>query len=235
MTDSSGKKPSARGRPKLLGEDLFRRQQKVMRAIRQLMQQNPTFELNVRDVVAASKTSTPTFYRWFPGGIEQAMDMLILEAREKLTNELLKVAKDPNMELCERVAAAVWVYFDWCKQQGPVATAFYREGMSEQGLAYKYRKETVQSTVALCNQLKEFAGIPNLSASSIEVLVSWVESAASVVYRRHPVVTEDADQHRDMTVFVVLDALMKHQAAFQAGEPVKWTLPDFEPHHTPKP
>ena len=195
-----------RGRPRVAGEELNRRQQSVLMATGRLLAGRRSSDITIDQVIAEAGTSKPTFYRWFPGGMEQVLDMLISQANASLMASIL-VAIGRSHTAEDRIRAGAKAYFDWGIAMGPVAQGIYREGFYEGSVPYRYRRQTVGAVITLLEQQAISLGMTSISPRAIETLVSWIEAAGAVLLRDYPVSREAAEQQCRMTSEMVIAML----------------------------
>ena len=194
QTDSS----RPRGRPRIAGHDLTTRQVPVLEAAGRLLAMRPSGDITVEHLLQEIGTSRPSFYRWFPGGMDQVFDQLIAKANADLMVRIVSgVAQSDSPEA--RIRAGVRAYFDWGFEQGPVVTGIYREGFTEGSIAQQYRQKTIEVAIHLINQQAEQMGLLALPSPLIETLVSWIETAGVVVFRHYPVTRAEVDQQCNLT------------------------------------
>jgi AcrR family transcriptional regulator len=163
-----------------------------------LLATRPSGEISVELLLQEAGASRPSFYRWFPGGMDQVFDQLIAKANSELVNGLVtEVARCDNTE--SRIRAGIRAYFDWGLAQGPVVTGIYREGFTDGSIAQRYRRQTIDSAIALIGSQAAGMGLPTTPPHLIETLVSWVETAGAVVFRHYPVDRATVDQQCELT------------------------------------
>ncbi len=200
----------ARGRPRVAGEALTLRQQSVLAAAARLLASHRSNAITIDQLIAAAGTSKPTFYRWFPGGLGQVLDMLISQANTSLMAAILMaIGRSQTAE--ERIRAGIKAYFDWGIAMGPVAQAIYREGFYEDSVPYRYRQQTVEAVVSLLEQQALSLGMSGVSRRAIETLVSWIECAGAILLRDYPVAQDAAEQQCQMTCAMVIAMLQLYR------------------------
>ena len=205
MTDSAPLETPARsrGRPRIAGEELTARQGPVLDAAGRLLAIRASGDISVEQLLQETGTSRPSFYRWFPGGMEQLFDQLIAKANSDLVNRLIiEVARCDDIE--SRICAGIRAYFDWGLAQGPVVAGIYREGFTEGSIAQRYRRQTIDSAIALIGSQAAGLGLSAMPPRLIETLVSWVETAGAVVFRHYPVDKADVDRQCELTTHMFL-------------------------------
>ena len=192
-----------RGRPRIAGEELTARQAPVLDAAGRLLATRASGDISVEMLLQESGTSRPSFYRWFPGGMEQVFEQLISQANSELVSLLLnEVARADTTE--NRIRAGIRAYFDWGLAQGPVVSGIYREGFTEGSTAQRYRRQTINTAIALIGSQAAGMGLRALPPRLIETLVSWVEAAGAVVFRDYPVNKPDVDRQCELTTRMFL-------------------------------
>jgi len=199
--------PRSRGRPRIAGDDLTHRQAPILEAAGKLLAIRPSGEITVEHLLQETGTSRPSFYRWFPGGMEQVFDQLIAKANTELMVRIVSgLALSDSPE--ERIRAGLRAYFDWGFEQGPVVAGIYREGFNEGSIAQQYRRKTIELAVDLINQQAQNMGLLALPLSMIETLVSWIETAGVVIFRHYPVSRAEVDQQYNLTT-LMFEATLK--------------------------
>lgn len=192
-----------RGRPRVTGDMLSARQVPVLAVAGRLLATRQSGEISVEVLLQETGTSRPTFYRWFPGGMEQVFELLIAQANNDLM--LRVVAALAGCDSFEaRIRAGIKAYFDWGLAQGPVVCGIYREGYTEGSVAQRYRRQTIDSVVTLINRQIEELGLNPLQPRLIETLVSWVETAGAVVFRQYPANAAEVEQQCELTTRMFL-------------------------------
>ncbi|MDO8330617.1 MAG: TetR/AcrR family transcriptional regulator [Fluviicoccus sp.] len=213
MTDSAPLEtpPRSRGRPRIAGDELTTRQAPVLEAAGRLLATRASGDISVELLLQETGTSRPSFYRWFPGGMEQVFEQVIAQANSDLVSRLLtEVARVESTEA--RIRTGVRAYFDWGLAQGPVVAGIYREGFTEGSIAQRYRRQTIDSAIALIGSQAEGIGLGGIKPSHIETLVSWVETAGAVIFRHYPVSRDDVDDQCEMTTRMFLTMLRQLMA-----------------------
>jgi AcrR family transcriptional regulator len=205
-TTASESPPRSRGRPRIAGADLTARQGPVLAAAGRLLTTRQSGDISVELLLQESGTSRPTFYRWFPGGLEQVFDQLIGKANAELVMRLMAAVSRCNTGE-ERITAGVRAYFDWGLEQGPVITGIYREGFTEGSVAQRYRQQTLNVAITLVNQHAEGMGLTALPPRLIETLVSWIETAGTVVFRHYPLNPAEVEAQCALTTRMCLATL----------------------------
>ena len=190
----------ARGRPRVSGEELTKRQQSVLVATGRLLANMRSSDITIDHVIAEAGTSKPTFYRWFPDGMDQVFEMLISQANAALMAAIL-VAIGRTQTAEDRIRVGIKAYFDWGIAMGPVARGIYREGFGEGSIPYRYRRQTIDAVVTLLEQ--QAVSPPR----AIETLVGWIETAGAVLMRDYPVSQDAADQQCWLTSEMVISML----------------------------
>lgn len=208
MTESAPPEspPRARGRPRIAGDELTARQAPLLTAAGRLLAGRASGDISVELLLQETGASRPSFYRWFPGGMEQVFDQLIAKANSDLVLRLMTAVSRCNTGE-ERITAGVRAYFDWGLEQGPVVTGIYREGFTEGSIAQRYRQQTLNVAILLINQQAEGLGLTALPPRLIETLVGWIETAGAVVFRHYPLNPADVEEQCALTTRMCLAAL----------------------------
>ncbi|MDF1762725.1 MAG: TetR/AcrR family transcriptional regulator [Oleibacter sp.] len=206
VLEDDSKPQRSPGRPKIGGSELATKRALVLAAVGKLLAERHSTDITVQQLIQEVGTSRPTFYRWFPEGVEQAVEMLIIQANDELVTRIFGVLATVSTTR-ERVEAAIRAYFDWCVDQGPVVYGIYREGFDETSPACRYRRKTIDTVVQLMTAQSKAMGRNDLGALSIETMVSWIESAGMVLCRHYPVKKEDADAQCQLTTNMFLATL----------------------------
>lgn len=193
----------SRGRPRIAGDELTARQGPILAAAGRLLAGRASGDISVELLLQETGASRPSFYRWFPGGLEQVFEQLIAHANAELVSLLLnEVARAETTE--GRIRAGIRAYFDWGVAQGPVVSGIYREGFTEGSVAQRYRRRTIDAAIALIGSQAEGMGLSALPPRLVETLVSWVETAGAVVFREYPVNKADVDRQCALTTRMFL-------------------------------
>lgn len=198
--------PRSRGRPRIAGDVLLNRQAPILAAAGRLLAGRASGDISVELLLQETGASRPSFYRWFPGGMEQVFDQLVANANADLVARLMSaVSRCSSAE--ERISAGVRAYFDWGLAQGPVITGIYREGFTEGSIAQRYRQQTLNVAIMLINQQAEGLGLTALPPRLIETLVGWIETAGAVVFRHYPLNLADVEAQCALTTRMCLATL----------------------------
>lgn len=198
--------PRSRGRPRIAGDVLLDRQAPILAAAGRLLAGRASGDISVELLLQETGASRPSFYRWFPGGMEQVFDLLIAKANSDLVLRLMSaVSRCSSAE--ERISAGVRAYFDWGLAQGPVITGIYREGFTQGSIAQRYRQQTLNVAIMLVNQQAEGLGLTALPPRLIETLVGWIETAGAVVFRHYPLKLTDVEEQCVLTTRMCLATL----------------------------
>lgn len=205
-TNAASDSPRQRGRPRIAGNDLIARQTPVLLAAGRLLANRPSSEISVELLLQETGTSRPTFYRWFPHGLEQVFEALIAKANSDLVIRLVsEVARCQSAET--RIRAGIRAYFDWGLEQGPVVAGIYREGFTQGSIAQRYRQQSINVAISLIEQQAQALGLPPVPPRMIETLVNWVETAGAVVFRHYPVSRDEVNQQCELTTQMFLAML----------------------------
>ncbi len=195
-----------RGRPRITGQRLKEKQAAILAVAGRLLALYPSKDISVELLLQESGASRPTFYRWFPQGLEQVFDMLIQNANADLALRLIS-AIALHDEIPDRIKAGVRAYFDWGIEQGSVVVGIYREGFTEGSIAQRYRKQAIDQVIGLIYQHIAEKDLSPLSPRVIETLVSWVESAGVIVFRDYPIRSEEVAKQCELTIRMLLSIL----------------------------
>lgn len=188
------------------GDQLASRQAGVLEAAGKLLAEKTSADITVEQLIQSAGTSRPTFYRWFPDGIEQVLDMLIARANQDLMLRIISVVDQPN-DLPRKIEAGIQAYFDWGKEMGPVTYGIYREGFDESSPAWKYRQQTLTAINNMMSDQANELGFDYVSDLAIETLVGWVESAGATLFRNYPVSAKAIEDQRWLTTQMALSML----------------------------
>jgi AcrR family transcriptional regulator len=193
----------SRGRPRIAGDELTARQGPILAAAGRLLAGRASGDISVELLLQETGASRPSFYRWFPGGLEQVFEQLIAHANSELVNQLLaEVARADTTEA--RIRAGIRAYFDWGVELGPLVAGIYREGFTEGSVAQRYRRQTIDAAIALIGSQAEGMGLQALPPRLIETLVSWVETAGAVIFRAYPLDRAEVDRQCELTTRMFL-------------------------------
>jgi TetR/AcrR family transcriptional regulator len=192
-----------RGRPPVRGSALDARRASVLTAAARLVGDMDSRYLSVEQLIQAAGTSRPTFYRWFPGGLPQVMELLIAEANADLLNRIMIVIR-LNLPLEERVTLGIARYFDWARGTGPLAKAIYREAFDSASPACRYRRQTLTSVKQLFLQEAKRIGLMHVTPLMVETLIGWIESAMFTLMQYYPVSEQQAAEQARLTATMVL-------------------------------
>lgn len=205
---SSTTTANKRGRPRSSSDEIAAKRAPVLYAAGQLLADTHSSAMTVDQLIRAAGVSRPTFYRWFPHGIEQVIEQLIEQANRDLVLRLLTVAALPT-GIEQRIEAGIHAYFAWCVELGAVTYGIYREGFDEQSPAYRYRQQTLSIVIELFKQQAQALKLASISDLYIETMVSWIESAAMVLCRRYPIDPADAHAQATLTTQMFLSTLTR--------------------------
>lgn len=115
-----------RGRPKADAAEVEKKRQEVRAALMTLLQDTPSQDLNASLLIRRLAISRPTFYKWYPGGLEQVMNEMLDCLYEPLINGLhcsIRNHDDP-IQMAEH---AVRTYYRWVRDLGTFAACVFRE------------------------------------------------------------------------------------------------------------
>lgn len=208
--DHSGHR--SRGRPPMRGPALDARRAGVLAAAAELVGNMDSRYLSVEQLIQAAGTSRPTFYRWFPGGLSQVMELLVAEANADLLNRIMTVIQlDAPLE--ERITIGIARYFGWARETGPLAKAIYREAFDPASPASHYRRQTLASVKQLFLQQAKLLGLNNVTPIMVETLIGWIESAMFTLMQYYPVNEQQAAQQAQFTAAMVLGMVSEMRKA----------------------
>lgn len=178
--------PKHRGRPKADEPYLADQRARVHAALAGVLAETHSTQITVEQVLLAAGISRPTFYRWFPDGLDAVIEHVIAEAnRELVTSVLNAISTVSDAEA--RMAAAITAYFDWGMRTGPVVKSIYREIFHPGTAAHRHRTQSVQQLAALLADQSARFGVNGLDAAAFETLIACVEQAGHVAFReQHP-------------------------------------------------
>lgn len=177
-----------RGRPKSNEEQVAQKRAPILNAAAFFLSNTHSNAITVDDLLKKAQISRPTFYRWFPNGIDQVVEQLIADANVALVESLQRVVAQHDA-IEDKIREGISAYFQWCIDLGPVVYGIYREGFDEKSAAYKYRMQTRQFAVMLLQYYVQTINIQNIDLLSIETMVSWLESSAINLCREFPINT----------------------------------------------
>lgn len=115
-----------RGRPKADAAEQEKKRQDVRLALMALLEETPSQQLNASQLINRLAVSRPTFYKWYPGGLEQVMNELLESLYAPLISglhESIRCHEDP-MQMAEH---AVRTYYGWVRSLGSFARCVFRE------------------------------------------------------------------------------------------------------------
>lgn len=193
----------SRGRPPVSGSALDSRRAGVLAAAARLVGDMDSRYLSVEQLIQAAGTSRPTFYRWFPGGMPQVMELLVAEANTDLIKRITAVIQ-LDIPVEERVAQGITRYFDWAREIGPLAKAIYREAFDPTSKARHYREQTLAAVQQLFLQEAKLMGLNDVTPLMVETLVGWIESAMITLMQHYPVREEQAAEQARFTADMLL-------------------------------
>ncbi len=193
----------SRGRPPVTGPALSSRRAGVLAAAARLVGEMDSRYLSVEQLIQAAGTSRPTFYRWFPGGMPQVMELLVADANADLIRRILAVIQ-LDIPVEQRVIDGITRYFDWAREIGPLAKAIYREAFDPSSPARRYREQTLTAVQQLFLQQAKLMGLNNVTPLMVETLVGWIESAMITLMQHYPVSKEQAAEQAQFTATMVL-------------------------------
>lgn len=192
-----------RGRPPMHGPALDARRAVVLAAAAELVGNLDSRHLSVEQLIQAASTSRPTFYRWFPGGMSQVMELLVAEANADLLNRIMTVI-ELNVPLEERITLGIARYFDWARETGPLAKAIYREAFDPASPASRYRQQTLANVKQLFLQQAKLLGLNHVTPIMVETLIGWIEAAMFTLMQYYPVREQQAAEQARFTAAMVL-------------------------------
>lgn len=193
----------SRGRPPVSGPALDSRRAGVLAAAAKLVGDMDSRYLSVEQLIQAAGTSRPTFYRWFPGGMPQVMELLVANANADLIKQIMTVIK-LEVPVEDRVIQGITRYFDWAREIGPLAKAIYREAFDPASKARQYREQTLAAVQQLFLREAKLMGLNNVTPLMVETLVGWIESAMITLMQNYPVSKEQAVAQARFTAAMVL-------------------------------
>ena len=115
-----------RGRPKADAAEQEKKRHDVRLALMGLLEQTPSQDLNASLLISQLAVSRPTFYKWYPGGLEQVMNELLDNLYAPLISglhESIRNHEDP-LQMAEQ---AVRTYYGWVRALGSFALCIFRE------------------------------------------------------------------------------------------------------------
>jgi AcrR family transcriptional regulator len=175
----------------------------VLTAAAGLLGEQPSATLTVEQLIQAAGTSRPTFYRWFPDGLPQVMEMLLANANADLLKRIMAVIY-LDMPIEERITLGIARYFDWAREIGPLAKAIYREAFDPTSPARRYRQQTLDAVQQLFQQQAKLMGLNGVTPLMVETLVGWIESAMITMMQHYPLSESQAAEQARFTSAMVL-------------------------------
>lgn len=189
-----------RGRPFDSQEKLLAKQRKIINATAELLTRKHTNVLTVDQIASAAGISRPTFYRWFPEGSSQVIDILFTEASHNLLNRITNITHQSRASFLVMVTDSIKEYFNWCFEMGPVVSGYFKEGFDESSSIASYRNNTFQQIIQIFSEEVKKADLPEVTHLQIETLVSWIESAGFLIFSKDNVEESDIDQQCHLTI-----------------------------------
>lgn len=171
-----------RGRPRLTAQDLQFNQAHVLQSMARLLKQCPIHQLSVEQVIADAHVSRPSFYRWFPQGLDQALEQLIDQVNQILIQRIvLAVRAGTTAE--ERISQAIRVYFDWIFEYMNVVNGIYRAAFDESSIPYQYRRRSIDQAIEIIRVQAHALGMHHVTDVMIETLILWIETSGLTTLR----------------------------------------------------
>lgn len=172
----STQQPKKRGRPRLTEQDLKFNQAHVLESMARLLGQYPIHQLSVEQLIADANISRPSFYRWFPQGLDQALDLLIDHVNDVLMRRIvLAVMMENNPE--DRIRRAIKVYFDWVFEHINVVKEIYAAAFDESSIPYRYRRRSIEQALEIIRVQADNVGMSHVTPLMIETLILWIETS----------------------------------------------------------
>lgn len=115
-----------RGRPKKAEAELEAQKTLIRQQLADLLMRVDSQDVTATQLIQMSGVSRPTFYKWFPGGLEQVLDELLDDqyaSLERGVSAALRSSDGPEV-LGDAIIAA---YFAWLHELGDFADCLSRE------------------------------------------------------------------------------------------------------------
>ncbi len=178
LTNSTKK----RGRPRLTAQDLQFNQAHVLQSMARLLRQYPIHQLSVEQLIADAHVSRPSFYRWFPQGLDQALEQLIDQVNQILIQRIVLAVRAGHTPE-ERIAQAIRTYFDWMFEYMNVVKGIYRAAFDESSIPYQYRRRSIDQAIDIIRVQAHALGMHQVTDVMIETLILWIETSGLTALR----------------------------------------------------
>lgn len=200
-------RPQRRGRGRPASDAIGGKQirELILQATREVYAAHGFHRATVAQVLEAAQVSRPTFYKYFPD-LPSAMDAIAEQANNELRRAVAGalVGSDAPETL---LLGALTAYFDWCEQQGPMATMIYREINDTATPAHRHRLAVIGDFIELLDQHRQRLGLPAAEPLLVDCALRAVEHAASSAFfpTRQP--AEVVQRHRRVAEQILLALL----------------------------
>jgi len=193
------------GRPKtnqMQGEEL---KEHVVAASSLVYSEYGYRDTSVAKIIEAAGISRPLFYRLFKSCYE-VIDIIVARANEALFNTLEQVMEKEENTL-SMINSGIDIYFEWCRNYGPVVGPIYREIADPESPAYVHRNQLVAEVVQQLNTGLERQKQSKLPPMFIESLIVVIEHIGSSTFWPKPKAEAIIEQNKAIVRRIVMAAL----------------------------
>jgi TetR/AcrR family transcriptional regulator len=177
----------------------------ILQATAQVYAQRGYHGTSVERILEAANVSRPTFYRYFSGG-QEAIETIVREANDQLRTRIVAAVLQLR-DLARIVHVGIGVYFDWCRDLGPLVGPMYSEIHDRTSPASLHRARIIEGFVALFSSQLESLGQPRRDPLLYDALLRVIENAGSSAYWPEPLPASEVQRRRDIAEQIVCASL----------------------------
>ena len=164
---------------------------------------------SVAKIIETAGISRPLFYRLFKSCYE-VIDIIVARANAALFNALDQVMEKEENAL-SMIDSGIDIYFEWCRNYGPVVGPIYREIADPESPAYAHRNQLVAKMVKQLNAGLERQKPTKLPPMFIESLLVVTEHIGSSTFWPKPKAEAIIEQNKAIVRRIVMAALANEE------------------------
>ena len=131
-----------RGRPRKADSELEAQKSLIRQHLAAMLKHADSQDVTATELIQRSGISRPTFYKWFPGGLEQVLEELLDQRYAGLEQGMASAVSLPGGPAAWG-DAIITVYFDWLRGLNDFADIIAREASRSEGAIAKRRQQVL--------------------------------------------------------------------------------------------
>jgi len=212
------------GRPKtnqMQGEEL---KEHVLAASSLVYSEYGYRDTSVAKIIKAAGISRPLFYRLFKSCYE-VIDIIVARANEALF-DALEQAMEKEENTLSMIGSGIDIYFEWCRNYGPVVGPIYREISDPESPAYTHRNQLMVKIALRLNAVFKLQQQATLLPMFIESLIVMIEHIGSSTFWPEAKAEAIIEQNKAIVRRIVMAAVANEEESKQVPSLDTLCIPD---------